>query len=152
MLTGNAFLPGRRCSAHVMMQRVVADKLLGDAVLDGIGLTARMLIVEPPASTVGDRPFWEALPKALRFSGPTPRQTPALLTRYSLIPPDTQDVLDPPIMTFTPDARALWVRFHDVVESDLRRGGELHSIGAFGAKMGDTLAGCSWRPDRPARS
>jgi hypothetical protein len=29
VLTGNAFLPGRRCSTHVMMQRVVADKLLG---------------------------------------------------------------------------------------------------------------------------
>ena len=59
VLTGNAFLPGRRCSTHMMMQRVVADKLLGDAVLDGIGLMARMLIVEPE-STVGNRPFREA--------------------------------------------------------------------------------------------
>ena len=62
VLTGNAFLPGRRCSAHVMMQRVVADKLLGDAVLDGIGMMARMLIVEPE-STVGTRLFRDPPPQ-----------------------------------------------------------------------------------------
>jgi hypothetical protein len=59
VLTGHAFLPGRRCSAHIMMQRVVADKLLRDAVLDGIGTMARVLIVAPE-STVGNRPFKDA--------------------------------------------------------------------------------------------
>jgi hypothetical protein len=64
----------------------------------------------------------------------------ALLTRPPVTAPDTQDVLDPPIMTLTPDARAMWVSFHDAVESDLRRGGELHpirAIRAFGAKMAE---------------
>jgi hypothetical protein len=59
VLTGTAHLPGRRCSVHVMMQRVVADKLLGDAVPDGIGMLARMLVVEPE-STIGTRFFREA--------------------------------------------------------------------------------------------
>ena len=136
MLTGNAFLPGRRCSVHVMMQRVVADKLLGDAVLDGIGLMARMLIVEPRKHG-GYRPFREAPPECAPVLRTYTDTMLALLTRPPVTAPDTQDVLDPPIMTLTPDARAMWVGFHDAVESDLRRGGELHPIRAFGAKMGE---------------
>lgn len=30
--TGTTFLPGRRCCAHIMMQQVVADRLLGDSM------------------------------------------------------------------------------------------------------------------------
>lgn len=136
VLTGNAFLPGRRCSAHVMMQRVVADKLLGDAVLDGIGLTARMLIVEPE-STLGNRPFREAHAVCAETLRAYMDRMMTLLTRQPTMAPDAPDVLDPPAMTLTADARALWVEFHDVVERDLRPGGDLHSIRAFGAKMAE---------------
>ena len=78
-----------------MMQRVVADKLLGDAVLDGIGLTARMLIVEPE-STVGSRPFREAPPECAPVLRTYMDTMLALLTRPPVTAPDTQDVLDPP--------------------------------------------------------
>jgi hypothetical protein len=54
--TGTTFLPGRRCCAHIMMQQVVADRLLGDSMLDGMGMLARMLIVAPE-STAGTRLF-----------------------------------------------------------------------------------------------
>ena len=136
VLTGAAFLPGRRCSVHVMMQRVVADKLLGDAVLDGIGLMARMLIVEPE-STIGSRSFREDPPECAPVLRAYMDTMLVLLTRPPVTAPDTRDVLDPPIMTLTPDARAMWVGFHDAVESDLRRGGELHPIRVFGAKMAE---------------
>jgi hypothetical protein len=136
VLTGNAFLPGRRCSMHIMMQRVVADKLLGDPVLDGIGTVARMLMVDPE-STMGSRPFRDAPPECALILRAYMDTMLALLTRPPVTAPDTQDVLDPPIMTLTPDARAMWVSFHDAVESDLRRGGELHPIRAFGAKMAE---------------
>ena len=136
VLTGNAFLPGRRCSAHVMMQKVVADKLLGDAVLDGIGMMARMLIVEPE-STVGNRPFRDTPAECAPILRTYNDRMLALLTREPTTAPDTTDVLDPPAMQLTVDARALWVRFHDVVEADLGPGGSLHTIRAFGAKMGE---------------
>jgi hypothetical protein len=136
VLTGNAFLPGRRCSLHVMMQRVVADKLLGDAVLEGIGLMARMLIVEPE-STVGFRPFRETPPECAPVLRAYMDTMLVLLTRAPVMAPNTRDVLDPPIMTLTPDARTMWVGFHNAVESDLRPGRELHPIRAFGAKMGE---------------
>ena len=136
VMTGNAFLPGRRCSAHVMMQRVVADKLLGDAVLDGIGLMARMLIVEPQ-STVGSRPFRDAPAECAPILREYATHMTALLTRTPTTKPDTTDVLDPPAMQLTDEARTLWVQFHDAVESDLGPGGTLHSVQAFGAKMGE---------------
>jgi hypothetical protein len=136
VLTGNAFLPGRRCSMHNMMQRVVADKLLGDAVLDGIGLMARMLIVEPK-STVGSRMFRETPAECASVLRDYTDRMVALLMRDPVMAPDTQDVLDPPAMSLTADARAMWVSFHDAVETDLRHGGDLHPIPAFGAKMAE---------------
>lgn len=136
VLTGNAFLPGRRCSMHVMMQRVVADKLLGDTVLDGIGLMARMLIVEPE-STVGSRPFRETPLECAPILKSYADRMVSLLTRNPTTAPDTPDVLVPPAMILTDRARAMWVGFHDSVENDLGPGGNLHSIRAFGAKMGE---------------
>lgn len=56
VLTGTHYLPGRRCSAHVMMQPIVATKLFADATLDGIGTLARTLVVAPE-STAGTRLF-----------------------------------------------------------------------------------------------
>jgi len=47
------------------------------------------------------------------------------------------DVLDPPAMTLTADARAMWIAFHDAVERDLAPGDGLHTIQAFGAKMAE---------------
>ncbi len=136
VLTGNAFLPGRRCSAHVMMQAAVADKLLGDSMLDGIGLLARVLLVAPE-STAGSRmfretPLWCA--SALRSYSD---RLMTLLTRPPTVAADAADVLDPPAMTLTAEARALWVQFHDAAECRLGDGGELASIRAFGAKMGE---------------
>jgi Protein of unknown function (DUF3987) len=136
VLTGNAFLPGRRCSVHVMMQCVVADKLLGDEVLDGIGLIARMLLVDPE-STIGSRLFSEAPAKCADVMRAYSAHIMELLTRQPITAPDCPDVLDPPAMTLTAEARNLWVAFHNEVERDLRPGGELHPIRAFGAKMSE---------------
>jgi hypothetical protein len=119
-----------------MMQRVVADKLLGDDVLNGIGTIARMLIVDPE-STIGRRPFREASSECTDVLRTYSACMTELLTRTPITSPDSPDVLDPPAMTLTQEARTLWVRFHDAVESDLGPGGNLHSIRSFGAKMGE---------------
>ncbi|MFL5253328.1 MAG: YfjI family protein [Rhodopila sp.] len=136
VLTGNAFLPGRRCSSHIMMQPVVAARLLGDAMLDGIGLMARLLVVDPE-STVGHRPFREATAECAEILREYMARMTTLLTRPSATAPDAPDVLDPPAMKLTGAARDLWVRFHDAVERDLRSDGALHPIRAFGAKMAE---------------
>jgi hypothetical protein len=136
VLTGNAFLPGRRCSAHVMMQQTVADKLLGDSMLDGIGLLARVLLVAPE-STAGTRLFRDTPADCASVLHAYSDRLTQLLTRKPTLAPDSPDVLDPPVMTLTAEARAPWVHFHNEVESDLGPGGELHSVRAFGAKMAE---------------
>jgi hypothetical protein len=136
VLTGNAFLPGRRCSAHLMMQRVVADRLLCDTVLAGIGTLARMLIVAPE-STIGTRLFRETPSQCTRVLRDYSDRMVTLLARAPSTAPDAADVLDPPPIALSPEARKLWIEFHDVVERDLVPGAVLHPIRAFGAKMGE---------------
>jgi len=136
VLTGNAYLPGRRCSAHVMMQRVVADKLLGDAMLEGIGMLARMLVVAPE-STIGARPFRES--NALEGAELEAYHTRLreMLLREPHMMADAPDVLDPLVMTLTPEARSVWVAFYNAVERDLAPGKPLHAIKGFGAKLAE---------------
>jgi hypothetical protein len=119
-----------------MMQRVVADRLLGDAMLDGIGTLARMLIVEPE-STIGGRLFREAPAECVATLRDYSDKMMEHLKRAPTTAPDSPDVLDPPAMMLTADARRMWVQFHDEVECDLGGDGKLSSIRAFGAKMGE---------------
>jgi len=136
VLTGAAFLPGRRCSTHIMMQQIVADKLLSDAVLNGIGTTARMLIVAPE-TTIGTRPYREAPPQCAVALRTYSDHITALLTRPPAMAAGTTDELDPPAMALDAKARQMWISFHDAVESDIGPGGALHSICAFGAKLAE---------------
>lgn len=136
VLTGDAFLPGRRCSMHLMMQRVVADKLLGNAVLDGMGLMARMLIVAPD-STVGTRLFREPPPECTEVLSDYGDRIVGLLNRKPITAPDSPDVLDPPALILTSEARSLWVTFYNTVERDLAEGGALHAVRPFGAKLAE---------------
>jgi hypothetical protein len=136
VLTGDAFLPGRRCSTHIMMQPVLADRLFGDTTLDGIGLLARFLVVAPD-STAGTRLFREA-PEECRvvLREYSDRLTAILLTQPSLAD-GTVDVLAPTALGICGVTRQNWIAFHDAVERDLGEAGELRPIRAFGAKLAE---------------
>jgi hypothetical protein len=136
VLTGDSFLVGRRCSVHIMMQQVVADRLLGDDVLKGIGMLARMLMVAPE-STAGTRLFREPPPECAAVLLDYNERLMALLTRKSVTKPDTPDVLDPPPVILSAAARTVWVEFYNEIEHDLGTGGALQPICAFGAKMAE---------------
>jgi hypothetical protein len=136
VITGNAFLPGRRCSAHLMMQPMVADQLLGNAVLDGIGTLARMLVVEPE-TTMGTRMHQNAPDWCENVMAAYNGRIFELLELPPRMAVDETDVLDPRLLTLTPDAERMSIPFHDAVEKDIRSGGPLHSIAAFGAKLAE---------------
>jgi hypothetical protein len=136
VLTGASFLPGRRCSAHVMMQRPVADRLFGDAMLDGIGLLARVLLVAPE-TTAGTRMFREAPSECRPALDEYNARLGALLRRPPATKPDDASVLDPPVMRLTRDARELWIRFHDHTEARIAPGESLAAIRAWGAKAAE---------------
>jgi len=136
VLTGATFLPGRRCSAHVMMQPVVADRLFGDTMLDGIGMLARTLLVAPD-STAGNRMFREAPASCRDVLDRYNARLALLLQRPPAMRPDADSVLDPPALSLTPDAARLWIAFHDHAEAAIGSGGEWRSIRAFGAKAAE---------------
>lgn len=132
VLTGSHYLPGRRCSAHVMMQPVVASRLFGDAEMNGIGLIARFLVVAPE-STAGTRLWREPAPGCGAALG----EYDARLTSWLDRAPRTTDAgaLDPEPVTLHPDARRMWLAFHDHVETAMRPGAGLETIRAFASKM-----------------
>jgi hypothetical protein len=136
VLTGKAFLPGRRCSAHVMVQPVVADRLLGDDMLDGLGLLARMLLVAPN-STAGTRMFREAGQEAHALLAPYHARLTALLETSPRLKAETEAVLDPLPLECDGEAAALWIAFHDFAEGAIRDGGAWRPIRAWGAKAAE---------------
>jgi hypothetical protein len=131
--TGQAFLPGRRCAMHVMLQPVAADKLLGDRMLNGLGLLARLLVIAP-ASTAGTRMYREPDHVAKAAHGDYCQRIRHLM---DVPPPMDGDALAPAPMDLDDDARAMWGRFHDHAEGQLGDGGTYRTIQGFGAKLAE---------------
>lgn len=134
--TGSSFLPGRRCTAHVMLQPVVADKLFADPMLDGIGMLARTLMVAPE-STAGHRLFRDTSTECRAILEDYGQRLDHLLRRPPATKADDAKVLDPPVLRLHSEAAQIWVQFHDAVEVELLPGGAYAPIKAFGAKMGE---------------
>lgn len=135
VLTGASFLPGRRCSMHLMVQPGVAEILTHDPAFADIGLLARLLIVAP-VSTAGTR-FYRETPKEC---GTVLAAYKARITHFLDKPPrmlEGSGGLDPQEITLTPDARAMLIGFHDEVERELAPGGELSTIRGFASKMAE---------------
>jgi hypothetical protein len=131
--TGQAFLPGRRCALHVMLQPVAADRFLADDMLKGLGLLARML-VSAPQSTAGTRMWREPSEAARQAYEDYCRRLRQLLD----LPVQLDgEALAPAEMVLTPDARTMWVAFHDHAEAQLGEGGVYRCVRGFGAKLAE---------------
>ena len=134
--TGEKFLPGRRCTAHIMFQPIVANALFGDPMFEGIGLLARMLMVAPD-STAGTRLFREAGDATNSALNDYNNRLAYLLKRQVVTCPDMPDALDPPIMRLAPDAKVAWIAFHDDCERAIAPNGQLAPIRPFAAKLAE---------------
>lgn len=102
----------------------------------GIGFFARFLIAWPQ-STQGYRPFTEPpldWPALKEFN----RRISAILSWP--VPIDDDGVLSPILMSFTADAKKVWVQFHDDVEKKLKIGGELSDVRDVASKAADNVA------------
>lgn len=134
--TGTTFLPGCRCCAHIMMQQVVADRLLGDSMLDGMGMLARMLIVAPE-STAGSRLFKRDVPEnAAILQTYNDRIAALLLMEPATNDPNSRELV-PRVLPLDADASAAWIIFHDQCETAIRKNGELVTIKPFAAKLAE---------------
>jgi putative DNA primase/helicase len=102
----------------------------------GTGWMARFLLAWPQ-STQGTRLYTEA-----------PERWPALAAFHKRLdellrmplPFDEDGRLAPPLLQLTPAAKAAWITYHDDIERELRRGGELTDVRDVASKSADNAA------------
>lgn len=102
----------------------------------GTGWFARFMVSQPQ-STQGTRFYTdppENYPSLTAFRG---RISEILNTPLEF---DSQRKLMPKVMRFTPEAKALWIKFHDMVETEVGSGGELYDVKDVASKAADNVA------------
>ncbi|MBV8774453.1 MAG: DUF3987 domain-containing protein [Deltaproteobacteria bacterium] len=133
---GVDILRGCRLSLHLMIQPLIADYIFGDAELRNQGLISRILATYPE-STIGTRAWHQ----------PTTEETSAIenfatLLRTILALPltvaaGTTNQLMPHRLALTPAAQELWVKFVELNEVAMRRGGEYENIRGLANKLAE---------------
>jgi hypothetical protein len=136
VLAGPAFLPGRRLTAHVMLQPVAATRLFADPMLEGLGTLARFLVVAPE-STAGTRLWREEPPGTAAALADYRDRLLELMLRTPRLLDGSRDALDPVPLPLAAKARAIWIAFHDHAERELADGRRLAPIRAWGAKAAE---------------
>ncbi|MDE2407340.1 MAG: DUF3987 domain-containing protein, partial [Xanthomonadaceae bacterium] len=115
---GAAKFYGRRLAMHVMVQPVIAERVLSDDVLTGQGFLPRCLVAWP-ASTVGTRSYCDADlsrdPALARYWS----RMRDLLTAPLPLREGSRNELEPRALPLAPDAKALWVGVHNAIEADM---------------------------------
>ncbi len=110
------------------------------ALARGTGFLARFLVAWPE-STQGMRQIDPDAPDG-------PATWPHLAAFHRRIaeildqpvPIDEDGALTPPMLPLTPQAKAAWVDYHNAIESELSRGGELYDVRDVASKSADNAA------------
>lgn len=124
----NLLLYGRRFSMHLMVQEVVLSELFKNEILIGQGLLARCLLVSP-LTNAGGRPYNPIdISKDPLITSFWARTATLLDQPFPLANPDTKNELNPRPLILSPEAKALWVLFHDDVDRSLRPEGAYRAI------------------------
>ena len=134
---GAAKFYGRRLAMHVMVQPVIAERVLSDEVLTGQGFLPRCL-VSWPASTVGTRDYCDTDlsrdPALARYWS----RMRDLLTAPLPLREGSRNELEPRALLLAPDAKALWVNVHNAIEADMA--GEFAGVRAWASKAASQVA------------
>ncbi len=129
---------GARLTMGLMIQEITLREHLAKSgpLARGSGFLARFLVAWPE-STQGRRPFTEA-PANWPHLAAFHRRIAAILNQPA--PIDEDGALTPPMLPLTPEAKAAWVEYHDAIERELSRGGELHEVKDVASKSADNAA------------
>lgn len=136
---GTSLLPGRRLSMHLMTQPAIAQLMLSNSTLLEQGLLSRCLVCWPD-STAGTRLYREIdlshSPELKRYSAKMLEilETPLPLAEGK------QNELKPRSLQLSPDAKKLWVAFHDIIEKQLSDGGQFAPIRGLANKAPEHAA------------
>ena len=134
---GHTSLKGKRLALHLMMQPIVAEKMLGNEVFSGQGILSRTLTVWPE-STTGSRSYTsEDLsqnPAVKRYLA----TCEVLLERE--LPVNEFNQLTPPQLELSPAAKQLYIAFHNHCDRKAGSGGEYEMIRGFANKAPEHAA------------
>lgn len=136
---GAVTLPGRRLSAHLMAQPAIADLLIQDQLISGLGgqgLVNRFLSVVPDTAA-GSRLFREPPADATHviqhFKG-------EVLARLARTWPGERQILMPRRLPLSTAARTEWIQFQHAVEREIAPGGSMESVRGIGNKLPEHAA------------
>lgn len=126
---------GARLTMGLQVQEETINTFLAQsgALARGTGFLARFLLAWPE-STQGKRPFTES-----------PENWPCL-SAFNLrigeilnqaVPIDENGSLSPQMLTLNVEAKQLWVEYHDAIESELARDGQLFDVRDVASKSAD---------------
>jgi putative DNA primase/helicase len=129
---------GARLTIALQVQEATLRTFLDQSgeLARGIGFLARCLVAWPE-STIGWRPFKESS-DAWPCLGAFNRRIASILNFEA--PIDEDGALTPAMLTFTANAKAEWVAFHDRTERELRDGGKFHDVKDVASKIADNAA------------
>jgi hypothetical protein len=135
---GQAFaLWGRRLSAHLMLQPVIATEIMGDPLLTGQGFLPRFLITWPK-SMKGERLYRGSDPtQDVRLTGYWELMR-ELLTRP--VKAGEEGALELRTLKLDAEARRVWIDAYNEIETELGAHRELSEIAASGAKSAELAA------------
>ena len=133
---GHTSIYGKRVSIHLMLQGVVADLLMSNDIFREQGWLSRILI-SWPQSTVGARPYVEDD----IFTDPAVKiYHAACLSLLEQTPLNPERRLDPLMLTLSPKAKQVWIRFHDYCDAEAASGGELEAARGLANKAAEHAA------------
>ena len=127
---------GRRLCAHLMVQPIIADTLLGDATARDQGFLARFLLCQPP-STIGTRLRNGHSPASDVALAMYEQKLGRLLRRDLALVEGTRNELDLPVLQLSQKAERLLREFGNALERKQAPGEELCESTAFASKAAE---------------
>jgi hypothetical protein len=129
---------GKRLTTMLQVQEAALREFIDRAgiLARGIGYFARFLIAWPE-STQGTRLFTEA-PEHWPFLEVFNTRISQILSEQ--VSMDEEGCLQPTLLKFSPEAKALWIKFHDSIEVLLSSGEKLYSVRDVASKSADNAA------------
>jgi len=138
---GMTVLYGRRLTFHLMLQPILAGRLLGDAEAKGQGFLSRLLVTQPD-NLAGTRIVDPAKlhdPAADAALAGYERQLGRILRAE--LPQDLESgALRPRPLPMTEEAAALWWSFYNQLEARVGPGGDLEDVDGFVGKLPEQAA------------
>jgi hypothetical protein len=140
---GEGYTPlrGRRLTFHMMVQPIVASRLLGDAEAQGQGFLSRLLVTHPE-SLAGTRfvdPTQEPSADGVRALGAFHDRLGQII-RAKLPVEDGTQILRPRALPMSANAKLMWWGFYNSIEGRLGPDGDLQGVKGFVGKLPEQAA------------